>query len=134
MNDLINLNSSLQTVGASYCSVKLDSKEAKIAVFNATTNPDNRLSDMVNKTITVTDFYAERTAMVDSETGEVREGVRIILFDKDGITYQTSSTGVFNAIGRMVALFGQPTWEEGIAVIVKQIRRGKGNMLTLNLA
>lgn len=135
MNDLsLNLASTLSEKGSTFCSVNLLTDESKRMVFNATVDPDKRLSDMINQTIVLKDVYAESVEMTDNETGEINSGVRIILFDKDGVSYQTTSSGIFNAIGRIIALFGRPTWEEGIAVTVKQIRRGKGNMLTLNLA
>jgi hypothetical protein len=40
---------------------------------------------------------------------------------------------MLGAIQRIKNLFGKPTWEEGIGVMVKQVATKNGSMLTLEL-
>lgn len=134
-NELMNVT---QQLGADqtgmYCSIQGASMEAKKAVFNASNNPDHRIADYINKKIVVRDVLAERIDLADEETGEVHEGVRVVLIDKDGKSYQAVSTGIYSALRRAVAIFGEPTWEEGIPIIIKQVQVGKGSMLTFEIA
>lgn len=112
---------------ACYTSVKAETKEDKVKLYNISTNPDYKVADMINKVIAIKDVYAEVIKMSDKETGELYDTVRIILIDKDGKSYQSISKGIYNSIQKIMALMGPPTWEDPIKVEVKQITRGSGN-------
>lgn len=43
----------------SYCSLKPESKEDQILLFNAMNNPDERLSDHINETIEIQHIFCE---------------------------------------------------------------------------
>lgn len=130
-----NLQSELSEASPStYCSVQGGDREAKKKVYNAMNNPDHRVGDFINKTINVQDVLAEEIELVNEETGELQTAIRVVLIDDKGKSYQAVSTGVYNAIKKLIAVYGAPTWDDPIPVIVKQISLGKNQMLTLDVA
>ena len=74
-----------------------------------------------------------RIDVIDDKTGEIRTSPRTILIDPDGNTYSATSYGIYNALRRLVAIFGAPTWENGVTVRVKQISRGANRIFTLEV-
>ena len=149
-------NNELQTVSTGnlmetdaqnrYVSFTPTTKEDKIKLFNATANPDERLKDHINETITIKDFVVEMVELakrnekdeivVDDDTGEVITNIapRIIIIDKDGKTYAATSVGVFNALKRIVMSFGEPsTWDAPVKVKIKMVSRGTRNMMNFEM-
>lgn len=117
----------------SYSSMVATTIEDKKKFFNIINNPGYKLQDKINLTIELAHVYAETCEYVSRETGELVPGVRIILVDKDGNGYSTSSKGVFNALTKIFQVFGlPPQWESPIPVRVKQIvRSADRKVLTL---
>ena len=110
-----------------YCSVKDDgSRASKIKIYNAIQSTSKRLADCLGDVIEIKDVIAHPITVVD-DNGEVLTTLRTILIDKDGNTYESVSIGINNSISRIIALFGQPTWEEPIKVKVKQQGTRNGN-------
>ena len=129
-----------------YCSFAPSTQEEKIRLFNAVMNPDERIKDHVNETITIKDFIVEIVTldkkdesgktMVDDETGEViqQAAPRIIILDDKGKSYTATSIGMFSALKRIVGIFGEPnTWKKPVKVKIKMISRGTRNMLNLEM-
>lgn len=142
----IDLKSDLATGGGStYCSIQAEDRASKAKVFNAMNNPDHRVGDFINKTIKLKDVLAEVITMdekdaddqpvIDPETGEAKrtQAIRVVLFDDKGESYQAVSTGIYNAVKKLMMIYGAPTWEDPITVEVKQVSLGKNQMLTLNV-
>lgn len=117
-----------------YCSVKGGDREAKKKIYNAMNNPDHKVGDFINKTIKVQDVLAEEITLTNEETGEPQQAIRVVLIDDKGESYQAVSTGIYNAVKKLIAVYGAPTWDDPIPVIVKQISLGKNQMLTLDVA
>ena len=115
---------------AFYTSMKGDTVEEKSKLFNAMNNPDKRISDMIGKIINVKDVFVEEVRFADEETGEITYAPRIVVIDTNGESYQAVSVGVMSAFKKLFQLFGQPTWEDGIPLEVKQVKNGKNNILT----
>lgn len=117
-----------------YCSKSIANEEEKKALFNSLEGCDVLLNDCVGAQIKIKDVYCEARDVVDEETGEVKKKYRTILFDVDGKTYATGSYGIYNVISKIIAIYGQPTWEEGLAVEVTKRPIGNGKQaLTLKL-
>lgn len=115
----------------SYCSIKADSREKQALIFNASNNPQHKVADFINKTVNVTDVYAETLELVDEETGELEKAPRIVLIDDKGEGYETVSVGMFGSLKKLVAAFGEPTWEPPIPVVIEQQKVKNGSMLTM---
>lgn len=118
---------------AAFCSVNAETMEEKALVFNAANNPQHKISDFINKKIMVRDVYAETLELVNKETGEVDKAPRIVLIDANGEAYECVSVGMFSALKKLIATFGEPTWKQPIPVVVKQEKVANGSMLTLSV-
>lgn len=129
-----SLASTLTGAVSSYTSLKADTSKDKKILFNVMNTPQFRLSDCINTTIKVTDVYCEMVDVVNEETGEMSNMPRVVLVDKDGNGYQAVSKGVFNALKKIFMVFGEPHWEGGIDLKIKQIKKGTYNILTLEVA
>ena len=120
--------------GRTYCSKVVENEEDKKELFNALETCDALLNDCVGQEIAIEDVYCEEREVVDSETGEVKKKYRTILFDINGQTYATGSYGIFNIIRKLIAIYGMPTWKDGIKVKVAKRPIGNGkSSLTLTL-
>lgn len=117
----------------SYCSIKGGDRATKAKLFNASNNPDHKVGDFINKKIKVKDMLVEIIEISDEETGEVTKQPRVVLIDEKGEAYQAVSTGIFNAAKKAIQIFGEPTWDEPLEVIVKQVTVKNGSMLTFDI-
>lgn len=117
-----------------FCSIKEDSLEAKKLVYNASNNPTHKIDDYINKGIALKDVFVEIIELANENTGELEQAPRIVLIDDKGESYQCVSNGIFGSLKKLMAIFGEPTWEEPIHVVVKQVKVKRGTMLTLEVA
>lgn len=115
------------------CSVKAETMAEKALVFNAANNPQHKINDFINKKIMLRDIYAETLDLVNKETGEIEKAPRIVLIDDKGEAYECVSVGMFSALKKLIATFGEPTWEEPIPVVIKQEKVANGTMLTMSV-
>lgn len=110
----------------SYCSIKGDTREAKVAMYNAINSPDHKLSDFVGKKLNIKDISIERVENPSDETGEMVANARVVLIDENGESYTCVSSGIYSAIKKLVAVFGEPTWEPALPVEVQNLSTKKG--------
>lgn len=118
---------------AAFCSVKAETMAEKALVFNAANNPQHKVNDFINKKIMLKDVYAETLELCNAETGEYEKAPRIVLIDENGEAYECVSVGMFSSLKKLIATFGEPTWEDPIPVVVKQEKVKNGSMLTLTV-
>lgn len=116
-----------------FCSIKEDSLEAKKLVYNASNNPTHKIDDYINKEIALKDVFVEIIELANENTGELEQAPRIVLIDDKGESYQCVSNGIFGSLKKLMAIFGEPTWEDPIHVVVKQVKVKRGTMLTLEV-
>lgn len=116
-----------------FCSMKASTPEQKAVVFNAANAPGHRVSDYINKVIYVKDIYVETISLLDEETGELTQSPRIVFIDPKGEAYQCVSVGMFSALRKLIAAFGEPTWEEPIPILIRQQAVKNGSMLTFEV-
>lgn len=110
----------------SYCSIKGDSREALVAMYNAINSPDHKLSDFVGKKLNIKDISIERVDNMNDETGEMVANARVVLIDENGESYTCVSSGIYSAIKKLVSVFGEPTWEPALPVEVQNLSTKKG--------
>ena len=121
-------------LGGTFCSFNTETAEGKKKVFRATTKPDVTIKSMINKQIKVVEIFAKPTALVDEDTGEVKDGVTVVLFDDLGVSYSATSQGITNAVKALVDIYGHPaTWTEPVVIVPKEVAVKKGNMLTFDI-
>lgn len=99
-------------------------------VYKAMNAPDMKLSDLINTEICIRDFITESITL-HNDDGTERPGVRIGLICVDGTTIVTSSNGILRALKTMVAIFGKPSWSDGIKVKVVQTERNGRRIFNL---
>lgn len=128
----INLARDIQGGGKGYCTMVAEDKKAKARLFNACGNP-KKLSDCINIPIEMIHFYVEIIQCANKESGELVNVPRVVIIDKKGQGYQAVSVGIYNAVKRIVAMFGHPsTWSEPVTVITQNVDLG-GGQHTYNL-
>lgn len=128
-----NLVAELTTRTAQYCSMRPKTQEEKVKLYNAMNNPEKRLADCINEVITVKDVYVEAVNCTNRETGETQVCPRVVLIDDNGVGYQCVSIGIFSALKKIFAIFGEPNeWDAPLRLKVKQLTKGERKMLTLN--
>lgn len=114
-----------------FCSFVPETQEQKAALYAAMTTPDKKIGDFINQKINAVDVFMEIVELVDEKTGEMFEMPRVVIFDEDGTTYTATSRGIYNAITRLFSVYGFPTWDPAIPLVIKQITRGERKFLTL---
>lgn len=127
---------SLMSVPASdsYASFVAETKEQKMALYNALMNADERLGDHINETIELKEVIIEKIELVDEDTGEVVVAPRTVVIDSKGKAYEAVSVGVFSALKRIINIFGEPSaWDTPIKVKIIQKTIKKNKMLTLEI-
>ena len=108
--------------------------EMKKKLYNAITSADNKMSDFINKVIKVKNILFTEGQITDQETGEVRTSERAIVFDDEGKTYHTMSSGLLNSLHSLVAVFGDcNAWAEPIAVTVTRKETKNGQTFLLEI-
>jgi hypothetical protein len=71
-------------------------------------------------------FYAHRVEMVDDATGEINDGVRVVLIDPEEHAYGFVSDGIARDLGAIISTFGMGPYIPPINVRIKEIQTRKG--------
>lgn len=128
------------SLGDMYASFRPDSMDGKIRLYNAINSPENRIADCINKEITVKDVIvklvklaADRTASAENWEEQDRDGFRVILIDMDGVAYTATSSGIYNSVATIRSIFGDLHFDDGLKVMVQQVKTKNGNTLTLKV-
>ena len=116
-----------------FCSVNQDQEGSKALVFKAMNNPSNRVADFIGKRIKIKDIFVESVDIENEETGVIDTVPRIIIFEDKNETYEAVSRGLFNALQKLISVFGMPTYDEPIEIEIKQKAVKKGSMLTFDI-
>lgn len=127
LDDDERIIANLTTARTSFCSMNAVTPEEKAQLFNAMNSPDARIADLVNVSLDIVDVYAEVVECINQDTGEISKCPRVVLIDKDGKSYQAVSKGIFNAVSKLIAVYGLPHWETPVTVTPYQITKGSGN-------
>lgn len=126
-----------------YCTMDLEDKANKAALYNSLQECDVKLNDIKGSTIEVVNIFIEEKEVAerDEKTDEVlhdEEGnvitktrFRTILFGADGKTYVSAAYGVYNSLKQIIPIFGNPSLENPIKVKVgtRKLRSGKESLI-----
>ena len=141
----VNLSQELSENATSvYCSVQGGDRKTKALIYNAANNPEHKVADFINKTILVKDILVEMIELpktngsdeeILDENGQpiMEVAPRIVLIDEKGKAYQAVSAGMLSAIKRAIQIFGAPTWDEPLPMLIKQVSVKNGSMLTCDV-
>lgn len=128
-NELMNLANNVES-NDFFTSCVPQTEEERVMLYKAMTAPDMKLSDLINTEIVLRDYTLEKVVLTD-EDGTEREAIRIGLICLDGTTITTISNGVLRALKALCAIYGAPTWKEGIKVKVQQLERNGRRIFNL---
>jgi hypothetical protein len=109
-----------------YTSIQGEDTATKIKVYNAMNDQEAAISDMLGKTLVITDVLAFPVEMTDDETGELINLLRVVLIDKDGKSYGSVARGVASSIQKIIGVVGQAPWNPAIKIspVEKKTRKG----------
>lgn len=128
----LDITADLAAGHSSYCSMIAADDKAKVTLYNACSNP-LKLSDMINKQIKLLHIFIEVIPVKSELSGEMVNAPRIVLIDEKGTGYQAVSSGIYNSVKRIIALFGDPaSWDRAHTVEVQHISLKDGQH-TFNL-
>ena len=141
MLDLVPQNKPLFTpqeiVVQSWTSLSMKTHKEKAMVFNAVSNPDFQIIDFVGQKISVEHIYAQAEQFTDTETGDIKDGTRVILFNPLGESFSCVSDGIKRSLTTLFATFGVPPFQPALIVIpalVKSKDNAMRKILKLNVA
>lgn len=127
-------------VGAMITSLRAnpDDRAASVRVFNAMNNPNDRVSNHINETISVQDYLIEMTEIEDTDAygnglGSYSTVPRVVLVAPDGTSYQATSYGIANAVRNVVMVCGDAPWQPPVQLKIKQVPTKRGSMLTVDM-
>lgn len=128
----------LSTARRAYCSLTAEDDESRAKLFNATNNTHARLQDLIGETLEIRDIFVEQVTCtsVNEDTGEVRTKIcpRVVLIDPAGVGYGCVSVGIFGAVKKLLAIFGEPsTWSKPRKLKIRQITMGAKRILTFDV-
>lgn len=99
--------------------VAVKTKEEKIEMFNAVSNPGHLMSDCINQEITIKNISITPVDVVN-ESGEVIKLPRTVILSHNGSSYTATSVGVYNSIKSIYSIFKEELLAGEITVCVKQ--------------
>lgn len=123
----------LTTRQTTFCSMVAKTVQEKALLFKAMNNPEKRLGDCINMKIMAKDLFCEVVTCINQQTGKMQDCPRMVIIDENGVSYQAVSLGVYSGIKKLIQVFGEPTWEEPLPLVVKQITKGEKKLLTFDL-
>lgn len=107
-------------------------KANKKALFNAITNPNHNIGEMINLEFNVSKIIHTTATLLNEDTGEMEEKPRVVLFDENLESYASISTGVVNCVNNIESIYGTcDTWPDPIRVKVIQKETRNGNKTIL---
>lgn len=114
-------------------SLPMVSPADKVKVLRFTKGDSDTVSKWIGKTVEITDFVMHPITIADQvnkQTGEIKYGgdaVRTVLILKNGKTIAAVSAGIVKELEQLAAVWGEPSWPQGVKVEVQQIETRGGN-------
>ena len=119
----------LMNPGAAFlCSIPNDgSRAAAVAIYNAVNNKGESLADHKNEVLEIVNVAAHPVNLIDENTGELVEALRVVLIDKNGNNYDAVSQGIVSSLQKIFAIVGPaPYLEEPLKIKVIEQKTRKG--------
>ena len=121
-----------------FCTIQDDgTRESKKTVYNAVNGDSEPLIEHIGEILSVVDVIAHPVPVVNEQTGEIGEAVRVVLVTEGGATYSCVSNGVVQSLQKMFAILGMPSWkDEPVDMVCRQKQSRNSNVnkyLTLEL-
>lgn len=99
--------------------VAVTTKEEKIEMYNAVSNPTYLMSDCINSEISIKNISITPVD-ITNENGEIIKLPRTVILSHDGKSYTATSIGVYNSIKNIYTIFSEELINGEISVRIKQ--------------
>lgn len=110
-----------------FCSIPNDGTRAsQVKVYNAINNKGDSLDDHKGETLEIVDVACHPVTLLDENTGEVVNALRVILVDKNGKNYDAVSQGIVSSLQKVFAIVGQPSYDPPLKLKVVEQKTRKG--------
>lgn len=110
-----------------YCSIKNDGTRAsQVKVYNAINSKGDSLDDHKNEVLEIVDVAAHPVTLVDENTGEIVEALRVVMVDKNGKNYDAVSQGIASSLQKIFAVVGMPSYNPPLKLKVVEQKTRKG--------
>lgn len=137
MNNLALMNT--RNVGDMVIGKSPTNEQEANQLLNAMNQPEHKLADFINADLNIMNFFIQVVEVKNrnKKTEEDPDTValpRVVLIDDRGYSYGCASKGVYNALEKLCAVYGNPNeWTAPMTCTVKQVNTNNGSMLTLNV-
>ena len=121
----------------SVCSIKPQTEDEEVELFNAINDVSCPIKEMANKPIAMKGVYLEEVVITSEETQLKSKELRVIIIDEDNNSYSAMSKGVMMSLQKIFALKGSPfvqPWDKPVVIVPKIKTVGKNNVTTLMMA
>ena len=110
-----------------FCSIPNDgSRAAQIKIYNAINSKGDSLDDHKGEVLEIVDIAAHPVELVDENTGELVQGLRVVMVDKDGKNYDAVSRGIVSSLEKIFAIVGKPSYDPPLRLVVVEQKTRKG--------
>lgn len=122
----------IDDVNKSMTTMECNTREEKKLFYNAVQNPTAKVSDFINKTLTIADVYMEQAEYNDDQG--TTTGIKTVIITPEGQGILANSMGIAKALYGIFDIFGMPSeWDEPMTVEVKQVETPKGRYFKLEV-
>lgn len=119
---------------------KIPSTDEESAVlFEAMNTPSNPVNQAINIPLKIVNVFCQYVTIDNTNKKDESEPdtvtlPRTVLITEDGNSYGCTSTGIYNSLEKLFAIYGSPNdWTAPMEMVVKQVAVKNGSMLTLSL-
>ena len=121
LSDLTNPNANF------FCSIQNDGTRAsQVKVYNAINSKGDALDDHKGEVLEIVDIAAHPVTLVDENTGEIVEALRVVMIDKNGKNYDAVSQGIASSLQKIFGIVGMPTFNPPLKMKVVEQKTRKG--------
>ena len=114
-------------------SIDRSTDEGQFTLLNALSDAE-QVADHLGETLTLKDYIAQIVEYEDTATGEVMEGIRIIIVDDKGVAYSALSTGFYRSMMNILNVKGNPnTWDKPLPIRVDEVKGKRGKYYSIRL-
>lgn len=124
----VELENLMNPGAAFFCSIPNDgSRAAAKAIYNAINSKGESLDDHKNEVLEIVNVAAHPVSLIDENTGELVNALRMVVIDKNGKNYDAVSQGIVSSFQKIFAIVGPaPYLEEPLKIKVVEQKTRKG--------
>ena len=118
-----------------FSTLELTDRKSRKDFYNAINSAKHSVGENINKRFKITNLIAHPVQLMNEETGELDNAMRIVFIDEKGEGWHSVATGIAQSAQRIIFAYGQGPWvDEPIEVEVKQLKtRNNNNTLVLEI-